>query len=326
MNRSGPPTRFAPPHLMDLLLQIEESLEHPWTHREMAERAGFSISRFYQVFLDGVGEPPMQYLERLRLERAAVHLVYSSWNILEIALLAGFQSHAGFTHAFTARYGVSPSTFRQRHGVRGPLFGVPRRRPPASRGIPPGTGEAPAPEVLPVPGFRIAFVRQWGYDPRGVPAAWSILARWVRERGLDPGVSRPVGLHYDDVRFTPAERCRYDAGIEVGPDFDPRGEVAVRDVPSGWMACLPYEGPLGGLPGAWQSFTDSWLPHSGYVPRTFFVFDRMPGFLLSQGIDSALPERRASIRATLWIPVSPAPDSLPNVWVRGPLDSLEDDE
>jgi len=321
---SGLPTRFAPPRLMDLLMQVEESLEHPWTHREMAERAGLSTSRFYEVFLAGVGEPPMQYLERLRLERAAVHLVYSSWKILEIAMLAGFESHAGFTHAFTARYGISPSTFRERHGVRQPLFGVPRRRPPAAGGLPPGMEESP--EVVPSLGVRIAFVRQWGYEGQRRPAGWDVLARWVRERGLDPGVSRLVGLHYDDVRFTPADRCRYDAGIEVGPDFDPRGEVAVRDVPAGPMACLPYEGPPKGLRDAWKSFTDSWLPHSGYVPRTLFAFDLWPGGLLAGDSDPDSLDLPSRVRSTLCIPVTPVLDPPPAAWTSGPLDWQGDEE
>lgn len=326
MYRTHPPSLIAPPRLMDVLLQVEEALEHPWTNREMAERAGLSISRFYEVFLAGVGEPPMQYLERLRLERAAIHLVHSPWRILEIAILAGFESHAGFTHAFTARFGVPPSVFRERHGVRERVFDASARLPKGSAATVLGLARNGEPKVDTLPGFRMAFVRQWGYDHQAYPAAWSVLSRWVRDRGLDPSRSTLVGCHYDDVRFTPLNRCRYDAGIEVDPDFDPRGEVAVREVPSGPVAHLSFEGPPEGLRNAWQTFTDSWLPHSGYLPRTLYVFDLLPGSLLARDPDSGAPRLPSRIRSTLCIPVSPSTLPPPASWTAGPLDGGDDVE
>jgi len=322
MNRHAPTVRFAPPRLMDTVLAIEESLEHPWSVREMACRAGLSPSRFHQVFLEGVGESPMQYLVRLRLERAAVHLVYSDWTVTEIGIVAGFGSHSGFTHAFCARYGIPPAAFRHRAEARSRFLQGYHGRT-ARNGAEPSPSPLPMPKdlkVSPCPGFRIAFLRQWGFET-GIPAAWGRLATWAARRGIDASGFTLAGCHYDDLRFTSRHHWRYDAGLLVGTDFDPRGEVSVRDVPAGLVATLPYEGPPGGLAAAWARFAGDWLPRSGFQPRTLFACDLIPGSLLAPADGDPAPPRPSRVRCSLCIPLASQEAGPVPGWAAGPIDS-----
>jgi AraC-like DNA-binding protein len=53
------------------------------------------------------------YVRRLRLERAARKLRMGAVDITEVALAAGYDSHAAFSKAFKQQFGLSPREFRQ---------------------------------------------------------------------------------------------------------------------------------------------------------------------------------------------------------------------
>ena len=57
---------------------------------------------------------PAQLLNKLRLERAKLHLEQSSKPISSIAADVGFNQPASFTRAFSKQYGISPSSYRKR--------------------------------------------------------------------------------------------------------------------------------------------------------------------------------------------------------------------
>jgi AraC family transcriptional regulator len=65
------------------------------------------------VFSAHVGESAIAFVRRLRMERAGRKLRMGAVDITEVALAAGYDSHAAFSKAFKAQFGVSPSEFRQ---------------------------------------------------------------------------------------------------------------------------------------------------------------------------------------------------------------------
>lgn len=79
---------------------------------DLAKQAGQSPSTFQRAFSRIVGESPKQYTRRLQLECAAVLLLTTDDSVLHIALAAGFDSHEGFTRAFTTQFERPPKQFR----------------------------------------------------------------------------------------------------------------------------------------------------------------------------------------------------------------------
>jgi AraC family transcriptional regulator len=79
----------------------------------LAAVAGFSIPHFHRVFTAHVGESAISYVRRLRLERAGRKLRMGAVGITEVALAAGYDTHAAFSKAFKQQFGLSPSEFRQ---------------------------------------------------------------------------------------------------------------------------------------------------------------------------------------------------------------------
>ena len=103
--------------LLPLLARLAESDGKLESLAELAARDGRSPFHLQRVFRATVGESPLQFSRRVRLQRAAASLLVTNKSVLDVALEAGFESHEGFTRAFRARFDVSPREFREQRSV-----------------------------------------------------------------------------------------------------------------------------------------------------------------------------------------------------------------
>ncbi len=88
-----------------------------WTVAALAREAGMSRTAFAARFRDLVGEPPMSYLARFRLGRAAGYLAATDKTIQEIARLVGYDNDASLAKAFRRAHGCPPGDYRRQHRV-----------------------------------------------------------------------------------------------------------------------------------------------------------------------------------------------------------------
>jgi AraC-like DNA-binding protein len=87
--------------------------EAPWTVASLAEEVGLSRSVFAARFTQLVGEPPLGYLTRLRMEKAAV-LLREGATLAKASHLTGYASEGSFSHAFRQWAGVTPGAWRRK--------------------------------------------------------------------------------------------------------------------------------------------------------------------------------------------------------------------
>jgi AraC family transcriptional regulator len=99
--------------IKEVIRYIRAHMGEPLDREMLASVAGFSIPHFHRVFRAQVGESAASYVRRLRLHRAGQKLRMGAVDITEVALAAGYDSHAAFSKAFKQQFGVSPSEFRQ---------------------------------------------------------------------------------------------------------------------------------------------------------------------------------------------------------------------
>lgn len=97
----------------DVMRYIRDHISEPLDREMLAGVAGFSVPHFHRVFTAHVGESAASYIHRLRMERAGRKLRMGAVNITEVALAAGYDTHAAFSKAFKQQFGLSPSEFRQ---------------------------------------------------------------------------------------------------------------------------------------------------------------------------------------------------------------------
>jgi len=107
------------PHIGPALAQLHARPEEGWTVACLARHVALSRSLFAEKFAQLVGEPPLRYLKRLRLNRAAIRLRSTNDKLSVIAADAGYESAAAFTKAFKRNLGKTPGEYR-----RGPLARV----------------------------------------------------------------------------------------------------------------------------------------------------------------------------------------------------------
>jgi AraC-like DNA-binding protein len=84
---------------------------------ELAEAAHVSARHFSRSFRRTFGETPHQYLLTRRLERARHLLRTTDMQVAEVCLEVGFTSVGSFTTTFRRHVGVSPTAYREAHGV-----------------------------------------------------------------------------------------------------------------------------------------------------------------------------------------------------------------
>jgi AraC family transcriptional regulator len=97
----------------DVKHYIHQHTDKPLNREVLAEVAGFSVPHFHRIFTAHVGENIATYVRRVRLERAGRTLRMGAVDITEVALAAGYDTHAAFSKAFKQHFGLSPSEFRQ---------------------------------------------------------------------------------------------------------------------------------------------------------------------------------------------------------------------
>ena len=86
---------------------------HPWTVAELATEAGASRSVLSERFARLLGEPPLTYLTRWRLQLAARKLQTTQHAILQVASDVGYESEASFNRAFKREFGLPPARYRK---------------------------------------------------------------------------------------------------------------------------------------------------------------------------------------------------------------------
>ncbi len=97
-----------------VIAYIEAHLTENLNLDHVAAAVHYSKYHLHRQFTRTVGMTIHDYIWRRKLTEAAKQLVFSPMPVLDIALLAGYESQQAFTDAFTAVYKMPPHTFRQK--------------------------------------------------------------------------------------------------------------------------------------------------------------------------------------------------------------------
>lgn len=82
------------------------------TVQDVADYVGVHRSYFSAEFSKRLGVPPVQYLQRLRMEKGAQMLLETEFPVTDIALSLGYPDLYTFTRAFRNYYSITPSKLR----------------------------------------------------------------------------------------------------------------------------------------------------------------------------------------------------------------------
>lgn len=111
------------PQIGAALSLIHQDPRQPWTVATLASKVGMSRSTFAGRFAELVGEPPLHYVTRWRMQRAASLLREGKATLADIADRVGYESEAAFSKAFKRWVGAAPGAYRKASRSNGATAG-----------------------------------------------------------------------------------------------------------------------------------------------------------------------------------------------------------
>lgn len=91
---------------------IEDNLQSSITLSKLAQIANYSVPQLERIFKMVLGVSPFVYIRKLRLTAAAKVLRDTNTKVIDTALDFVFDSHEGFTRAFSKEFGLSPFAYK----------------------------------------------------------------------------------------------------------------------------------------------------------------------------------------------------------------------
>jgi transcriptional regulator GlxA family with amidase domain len=102
---------------------MEQNLMEPLSIRELSGALSLSVRQLERHFRNHLGESPQESYLALRLKHARWMLEHSTLPAVLIAAELGFSDGSHLGRSFKARYGMTPSRFRQSTRPGGPQPG-----------------------------------------------------------------------------------------------------------------------------------------------------------------------------------------------------------
>ena len=99
------------------LAHLHRDPAHPWTLDELARASSTSRTLLAERFTRLMGESPLAYLARWRLQLGARLLVTTNRKVLNVAYDVGYESEAAFSRAFKRAFGTPPARYRRGRGA-----------------------------------------------------------------------------------------------------------------------------------------------------------------------------------------------------------------
>lgn len=103
----------------ELLHQAKAIFDHCFADPEKltdeTKRLPVSKNHLSRLFVQHFGATPSDYVNRLRVNKAAASLAADDTNVLHIAMSAGFGSLSSFYANFKKHYGMTPDEFRRKN-------------------------------------------------------------------------------------------------------------------------------------------------------------------------------------------------------------------
>ena len=287
---------------------IQEHMNEQITLHMLANEAQYSPWYAERIFKELTGKTPFEYIRAIRLSRAAVKLRNADVKITDVAFDFVFDSHEGFTRAFSRQFGMTPQYYRK----NAPLikFFIPDNVRDYYLTLQKGV------DIMPVnPNTNTVFVQVIDRPARklilkrGTKASqyfeyceevgcevWDILT------GIKEALYEPIGMWMPQNLQRPGT-SQYTQGVEVSADYEgkiPEGFEMIELPPCKMMVFQgkPYEDEKFS-----EAITELWEVMKTYDPKVYgfeWADEDGPRFQLApwgyRGYIEARPVRQLNVK------------------------------
>jgi len=88
---------------------LHSKLKEKISIEEMADIADMSVNNFHRIFKEALNDSPVQYMKKIRLNKARHLILYNNMKAIEASNEVGYDSPTQFSREFKRYFGVSPS-------------------------------------------------------------------------------------------------------------------------------------------------------------------------------------------------------------------------
>lgn len=224
-----------------LIHYIDINFKQEINIKEVESVCNYSYRNINRIFESLHNETIGKYIKRVRLEKAAQYLKYSTMPISEIAYEVGFEDRSAFSKAFKSRFECSPLVFRDSNEIVREklhqsleLIENPNRQPLIF-------------EIQKLPSFEYLSIEYRGLfdDSTAIKSMWGQLFEYAASQGLlseSPSVFTEI---QDDNEISSNLNYRYNLGLMIVPthSFKPGGLFKVKSHPLRKYAKFIHQGP-----------------------------------------------------------------------------------
>jgi DNA gyrase inhibitor len=263
---------------------IEANIGEELSLSILSNVANFSQYHFHRIFCAIVGEPLSKYIQRTRLEKAALSITANPKDtIAQIALKCGFPNQASFSRAFRKHFGFSASQLRADSSLLKSKKCKMESKPgkddlnsftyndgvrDIQSWVQPAADISLGVDVKDIRETPVVYIRNTGMfkgEPELFKKLLDKLFRWAGVRGLIQfPETKILALYHDNPDVTDEDRFRSSICMTVPGDIEVDGEIGKMTIPGGKYAVGHFVLGADDYKRAWDFMFGIWLPKSGY--------------------------------------------------------------
>lgn len=261
---------------------IEDNLNDNLELSELADIAGFSKYHFHRIFSAATNETLLQYISRVKMERAAFSLIHRpEASVTDIAYHFGFTDSAIFSRSFKSYYRVSPTEYRNQYSKNCKDHAeisqytestINQNIGRDTMGIKANMIDTETVEM------RVIYVRYTG-SYQGLAAAFPgmmerLYTFTISQNLLHPGMTKILTVYHDNLEMTDEAQLRTSLCMTIPETaiIQENNDIGCMSI-SGRYAVGHFELAQNEYAAAWQYMYGDWLPDSGCQPRDALPFE-----------------------------------------------------
>lgn len=259
---------------------VETHIQQPLTLNVVAEVANFSTFHFHRIFTFLTGETPNDFIQRLRIEKAAQRIRESEIPITEIAYHFGFSGISIFSRSFRKYFGITAKEYRKlgkaifsKDGIYFNKNGLQISKNVKARldltfdicnmDVSRLFVMDNKIEIMDLPEMHVIYCRHKGAFNQ-ISKAYDKLINWAIPHGFyNPQLSTTITVTHDNPSVTDMEKIRQSACIVVTKDVKVKGEIGKMIIPAGKYAVGHFILDINEFEKAWNTMC-LWFSESSY--------------------------------------------------------------
>ena len=246
-----------------VITYIYDNLDRTLSLEEIANVACLSNYHWHRIYREITGETVQTTIRRLRLLRAAKHLIEKEDPIEKVAKCAGYQDVSSFSRRFRQDYNMSPDQYRQQnknitHDIRSAILLDPTSSPLSSR-----IQKMHTVTLQTLPDIQTAAVLHTGSYMQ-IGRAFEQLFNWAATQDILQADTNYYGIYFNDPAAVAEDQLKSMAAFSTDLPHINHPNIENYVIKGGKYGVLCHTGPYSELENSYRWLYGIWLPENGH--------------------------------------------------------------